>query len=57
MNMETIIAGTSIGIAIMNGIASVALYLRYVKSARKIFCIMRAHENGEIEIQEPWNTQ
>ena len=28
-----------------------------VKNARNIFCVMRAHENGEIEIQEPWNTR
>lgn len=28
-----------------------------VNIARNVFCKKQAHENGEIEIQEPWNTR
>jgi len=53
MNIEIIIAGISIGLAIVNGMASAMLYLKQVKNARNVFCMMQANENGEIEITDP----
>ena len=52
---HTSLAGVAIGLSIVNGMASVTLYLRQVKNARNVFCMMRADEAGEIEITYPWD--
>ena len=54
MNIETIIASISIGIALVNALAVARIYVRYVQTARNIFCTMRANENGEIDIYDPF---
>ena len=52
MNMGIIIAGISFVIAMTNAIISVFLYVRSIRYARNVFCLMRANDRGEIEIHD-----
>ena len=55
MNIESITALISIGVAITNSFAVAGLYWRYIQDARNVFYMLRADENGEIAISDPFD--
>lgn len=52
MNTETIAAGISLGIALLNVGAVAGMYVHMVKSARNVVCTIRTTENGEVRIDD-----
>lgn len=55
MNIEIVIAFISIGVAISNSVAVAGMYWRYIQDARNVFYMLRADENGEVEISDPFD--
>ncbi|WP_181391249.1 hypothetical protein ACKUB1_09700 [Methanospirillum stamsii] len=54
MNIESITAFVSVGISLVNSLAVAGVYLRYMRSARNVFNLLRADEHGNVEILDPW---
>lgn len=52
MNTETIAAGISLGIALLNAGAVAGMYVHMVRSARNVVCTIRKTENGEVRIDD-----
>ncbi|NLV28219.1 MAG: hypothetical protein GXY48_13860 [Methanomicrobiales archaeon] len=46
MSIETVTAFISVGISLVNSLAVVGVYLRYVRSARNVFNMLRVDEHG-----------
>lgn len=52
MNTETIAAGISLGIALLNAGAVAGMYVHMVRSARNVVCTIRTTENGVVRIDD-----
>lgn len=54
MSTDLIVAGISFGIALLNAGAVAGMYVHMMRSARNVVCTIRAGENGEVRIDDPF---
>ncbi|HOJ97861.1 MAG TPA: hypothetical protein PK024_13600 [Methanospirillum sp.] len=54
MSTDLIVAGISIGFALLNAGAVAGMYVHMMRSARNVVCTIRAGENGEVRIDDPF---
>ncbi len=54
MSVETMLAGISIGMTLLNAGVVAGIYVHMVRSARTIIGIIRAGEDGEVWIDDPF---
>jgi len=57
VSTDLIVAGISIGIALLNAGAVAGMYVHMMRSARNVVCTIRAGENGEVRIDDPFLTR
>jgi len=57
MSTDTILAGISIGMAVLNTGVVAGIYVHMVRSARNIISIIRAGEDGEVWSDDPFLTE
>ena len=50
MNIEIIISSFSVLVAFANSVAVAAMYIKYVRSIRGVFCSLKVDESGNVEI-------
>lgn len=50
MSADSIIGYISILVSVINGIGTLYLYIRHIRSVRDVFCYLRADESGEVEV-------
>lgn len=54
MSIEVIIASISVGITLVNCAVTAGVYLRYVRLARRIVCMVTADEDGRVRVTDPF---
>jgi len=54
MSTETILAGISIAMTLLNTGVVTGMYVYMVRSARNVICTIRAGEDGEVAIDDPF---
>lgn len=52
MNIMTLITVISMVLAVSNGIATILMYIRYLRVVRGSFAILKATADGDIEITD-----
>lgn len=57
MSIDLIVTGISIGTALLNAGAVAGMYVHMMRSARNVVCTIRAGENGEVRIDDPFVTR
>ncbi|NLV26150.1 MAG: hypothetical protein GXY48_03125 [Methanomicrobiales archaeon] len=53
MSVDYFMGYLSFLVAVMNGIGTIYLYIRHIRSIRDVFCYLRTDEAGEVEVIDP----